>query len=113
MLYLVNDKLRLIQNLLVNVAGDIVFHYRRPASMKRFITWQEDAEDNQFSANNRSQEICLTGTIDLFTPGEYDQLVDDITSAFVQATRAKAMLTMVDYEDETNLIHHQWTFWVV
>ena len=113
MLYLVNDKLRLIQNLLVNVAGDIVFHYRRPASMKRFVTWQEDAEDNQFSANNRSQEICLTGTIDLFTPVEYAQLVDDITSAFAQATRAKAQLTMVDYEDEPNLIHHQWTFWVV
>ena len=113
MLYLVNDKLRLIQNLLVNVAGDIVFHYRSPASMKRFITWQEDAEDNQFSANNRSQEICLTGTIDLLTPVEYDQLVDDITSAYAQATRAKAQRTMVNYEDETNLIHHQWTFWVV
>ena len=113
MLYLVNDKLRLIQNLLVNVAGDIVFHYRRPASMKRFITWQEDAEDNQFSANNRSQEICLTGTIDLFTPVEYDQLVDDITSAFAQATRAKAQINSVQYEDQTGLIHYEWRFWVV
>ncbi len=113
MIYLVNNKLRVIENLLVNVAGDIVFHYRRPAGLKRFVTWQEDAEDNQFSGNNRSQEICLTGSIDLFTQTEYDQLVDDITAAFFQATRAKAQLTLVDYEDETNLIHYQWTFWVI
>lgn len=113
MIYLMNDKLRFVQNLLVNVAGDNVYHYYRPKGMKRFVTWQEDAEDNSFSANNRTSEICITGTVDLYTDVEFDQLIDDIIAAFAQATRCKAQLTLVDYEDETNLIHYQWTFWIV
>lgn len=113
MIIAVNQKLRIVQSTLANVAGDLVYHYRRPASQNRFITWQEDAEDNQFSANNRTQEICLTGTIDLYTPNEYDQLVDDITAAIASAPRMKAIISGVAYEDETALIHYQWTFWVI
>ena len=113
MIYLMNDKLRLVRNLLVNVAGDIVFHYTRPKGLKRFVTWQEDAEDNPFNANNRNGEICIVGTVDLYTDVEFDPLIDDLVSAFSQATRMKAELVMVDYEDETNLIHYQWSFWVV
>ena len=113
MLYLVNDKLRLIQNLLVNVAGDIVFHYRRPASMKRFVVWQEDAQETALHVNNASKEIVLTGTIDFFTPNEFDTLIDDITAAFSQSQRVKAQINSVQYEDQTGLIHYEWRFWVV
>lgn len=109
----VSQKLKRVQAILVNVGGDLVYHYRRPANMKRFITWQEAAEENNFEANNRLQELCLTGTIDLFTPDEYDVLVDDLTAALGQASRVKASISMIDYEDETALIHYQWTFWVI
>lgn len=113
MIETVSQKLQRVQAILANVGGDLVYHYRRPAGMKRFVTWQEDAQDSAFNANNRLQEICMTGTIDLFTPNEYDQLVDDITAALGQAGRVRATISLVAYEDETALIHYQWTFWVI
>ena len=109
----VSGKLLLVQGILTNVGGDIVYHYRRPAGMKRYIVWQEEAEDSPFSANNNKQEICLTGSIDLYTPNEYDQMIDNIEAALSQANRIQATISAVQYEDETGLIHYTWTFWVV
>ena len=109
----VNDKLRRVESLLRNIAPDISYHYRRPPEMKRFIVWQEEAEDMSFSANNRKQEICMTGTIDVYTPNEYDQLIDDLTAALAQAQRIQAQINAVQYEDETGLIHYTFAFWVI
>ena len=113
MILLVNQKLRNVMTTLNAVAPGIVYHYHRPADMKRFIVWQEEAEDNSFTANNRRQEICITGTIDFYTPTEYDQTVDDIAAALSQAPRIRAEISAVQYEDETNLIHYTWTFWAI
>lgn len=113
MIVSVSEKLKIVRNVLVNVGGDIVFHYRRPPEMKRFIVWQEEAEDMPFSANNRKQETCLTGSIDVYTPNEYDQLIDDLTAALAQAQRIQAQINAVQYEDETGLIHYTFTFWVI
>lgn len=109
----VSEKLRRVEALVKNIAPEISFHYRRPAGMKRFIVWQEEAEDMAFNANNRRQEICLTGSIDLYTPDEYDTLIDDLTAALSQAARIQATINAVQYEDETGLIHYTWTFWVI
>ena len=109
----VNDKLRRVESLLKNIAPDISFHYRRPSEMKRFIVWQEEAEDVPFSANNRKQEVCMTGSIDVYTPNEYDQLIDDLTAALAQAQRIQAQINAVQYEDETGLIHYTFAFWVI
>ena len=80
MIVSVSEKLKIVRNVLVNVGGDIVFHYRRPAGTKRFVVWQEDAQETALHVNNASKEIVLTGTIDFFTPNEFDTLIDDIAA---------------------------------
>lgn len=113
MIVSVSEKLKIVKNVLVNVGGDNVFHYRRPAGTKRFVVWQEDAQETALHVNNASKEIVLTGTIDFFTPNEFDTLIDDITAAFSQSQRVKAQINSVQYEDQTGLIHYEWRFWVV
>ncbi|WP_105303098.1 hypothetical protein [Anaerolactibacter massiliensis] len=113
MIVSVSEKLKIVRNVLVNVGGDIVFHYRRPAGTKRFVVWQEDAQETALHVNNASKEIVLTGTIDFFTPNEFDTLIDDITAAFSQSQRVKAQINSVQYEDQTGLIHYEWRFWVI
>ena len=113
MIVSVSEKLKIVRNVLVSVCGDIVFHYRRPAGTKRFVVWQEDAQETALHVNNASKEIVLTGTIDFFTPNEFDTLIDDITAAFSQSQRVKAQINSVQYEDQTGLIHYEWRFWVI
>lgn len=90
-----------------------VFHYKRPKDQKpNWIVWQEDGEGDSFSTDNRKQEQQIHGTIDCYTLIEYDPLLDEVQKALNDADLAGWSLLSVQYEDNTNLIHYEWEFYI-
>lgn len=83
-------------------------HYLRAGSSAPFVVWQEDA-DNSNRADNAVEEQAISGTIDLFSRIEYDPAIDKIQT-FLNSYGASWYLNSVQFEDETNLIHHEWAF---
>lgn len=88
-----------------------VYHYRKPtaSTADRYIVWAEDGGQN-FGANNRNSEREISGTVDLYTQREYDELIDLIEDAMNGGNHIIWNLNAVDYDDETNLIHYEWIF---
>lgn len=90
-----------------------VYHYWRPQMQAPFCVWAEEAEAGALNANNRKQEQVITGVVDYFTLTEYDPALDTIqdTLAALQGELAFGWaLSSVMYEEDTNLIHYQWTW---
>ena len=101
------DKLKKIRDAMNGVSNQ-VYHYKRPKDVKpAWIVWQEDGSSTDMWANNRMSEQQLHGTVDLYTLQEYDPLIDEIQEA-LNGVMGGWNLQMVDYEDETNLIHYEW-----
>ena len=93
-----------------------VWHYWRPHMKAPFVVWAEDGEQNPAAnADDRKAEQAITGYVDYYTKTEYDNTADLIQDALfgLQAVTAfRWRLESVQYEDDTNLIHFQWT-WTV
>ena len=93
-------------------AAGRVYHYTRPASIKApWIVWQEDGENASHSTDNRKDLQQIEGSIDCYTQTEFDTLLDEVQDTLNDA-EIGFQLVMVDYEDETNLIHYQWRFYI-
>lgn len=104
------ENLKTVKAALLTVTSE-VYHYRRPEGKKAaYIVWAEDGSENSFRASNKTQEQQIHGTIDFFTLTEFDPLVDEIQAALNGVCGWR--LDTVDYEDDTNLIHYVWEFWV-
>lgn len=88
-----------------------VTHFRRLSKFP-YVVWAEDGEENSFSADNIKQEQRITGMVDLFTRTEFDSLIDDIQE-ILNEEQIGWVLSSVQYEEETNLIHYQWRWWVI
>jgi len=89
-----------------------VYHYWRPHMTAPFVVWAEDGEANSLDADDRKQEQVLTGYVDFYTRTEFDTIADKIQTALfgLQSIPFVWRLEAVDYEDDTNLIHYQWTW---
>lgn len=110
------EKLKTVRDALLTtgIEPGNVYHYKRPKDKpKHWIVWQEDGEADSFDANNRKKEQQGRGTIDCFTQIEYDPLLDAIQEALDKAVNIAWSLESVQYEDETQLIHYEWSFRVV
>lgn len=83
-------------------------HYWRPNMKPPFCVWAEDGE-NGFAADDKKAEQAITGTVDYYTLQEYDPNVDKIQQA-LNTPGIRWRLNSVQYEDETNLIHYEWTW---
>lgn len=111
------DKLRTVLNALLAVRNGQgeevpVYHYRRTNSTKTgYIVWAEDSEADDFYGDNRKAEQQIHGTIDYFTLIEFDETIDSVQEALTFRCIG-FRLESVQYEDETNLIHYEWEFWV-
>lgn len=101
-----------IKTELVKVTANC-YHYRRPVNGAKsgYIVWQEDSEEGSLETDNIKTEQQLHGTVDYFTLTEFDTTIDSIQSA-LNGIMCGWRLLAVDYEDETNLIHYEWEFWV-
>ena len=88
-----------------------VSHYRR-TSKPPFVVWYETGEETSFASDNHKSEQQLTGLIDFYTLKEFDPIADDIQE-ILNNQGVGWRLESVLYEEETNLIHYQWRWWVV
>ena len=85
--------------------GDLRF---RPNLQPPFCIWAEE-NGSSFAADNKTVEHALTGTVDYFSKQEYDPAPDAIEST-LSGLGLIWELNSVQYEDETELIHHEWTW---
>lgn len=111
-----NENLSLIKRILVAADPSLpVYHYYRPAreTLDRYVVWAEDSETTSLNANNRKEQQQVRGTIDLYTLQEFDPAVDLIQEGLNTSEGVGWVLSSVQYEDETNLIHYEWTFAVI
>ena len=115
------NKLKKVRDALLSIEindkpidGKLVCHFERPKEKyDHWIVWQEDGEGVSFSGNNRKKEQQGRGTVDCFTKIEYDPLLDLIQEALDNAPDIAWALEFVQYEDDTKLIHYEWSFMVV
>lgn len=105
-----NEKLSWFMDLFADAAEN-VYHYWRVQKKFPCIVWQEQAEDGAFSANNKKTEQGIAGTLDYFTKTEFDPIIDEIQKRFAKSGMLWE-LQSVQYEEETNLIHYEWS-WVI
>ena len=89
-----------------------VFHYTRKNSKTLpYVVWSEDGEQDSFNANNHKAEQQLSGVVDFYTLTEFDPIADAIQTV-LDSEPIGWRLDSVQYEEETNLIHYQWRWWV-
>lgn len=102
-------KLRQIGVKLRTVTPNCTHYYRTnkfPA-----IVWAESGEEESFSSDNRKSEQRIVGTVDLFTKTEFDSLIDDVQTA-LNDLGLTWLLNSVQYEEETKVIHYEWSWGV-
>ena len=88
------------------------FHYWRPVKDVPCLMWAENGEAESFEANNHKQEQTISGTCDFYTKTEFDPLIAAVQEALDEMELAWA-LNSVQYEDDTQMIHYEWTWEVV
>ena len=84
------------------------YHYWRPKLSAPFLVWAEDG-DNAVWADDQMIEQAITGTTDYFTQEEFDPAIDAIQNANISLGSAWR-LNSVQYEEDTSLIHYEWTW---
>lgn len=88
--------------------GGNCYHYHRPGMDFPCIVWAEEGGD-RLAADGVTAEQAVSGTLDYFTPAEFDPMVDNIQKQFDRMGLCWALLS-VQYEPETRLIHYEWTW---
>ena len=104
----VESIIRPIGEALAGIEGLSVYHYWRPQLPAPFCIWAEES-DTSFEADNVRAEFGITGAVSFYTKIEFDPYVDLINNA-LNATGAVWSYGPVMYEDETGLIHHEWSW---
>lgn len=84
-----------------------VSHFRQMQE-SRYMVWQE-AGRNDFEAGNRHVEKAWTGTTDIFTTIEFDPWIDALENQF-DALGIAYQLENVDYDDETDVMHYEYSW---
>lgn len=97
----------------MTATGLKVYHYWRSGiKEKRYIVWAEDNEYGNLMADNHKAAQGIRGTIDLFTSQEYDPAADTIQAELEALEHVGWRLNSVQYEEGTNLVHHEWEFYI-
>lgn len=104
-------KMQQVGSALYNALGSKVHHYFRPPAEVPSCVWQEQGEDYSFHSGNHKTEQSIRGTVDYYTKTEFDPNADLIQSA-LDGLGAAWSLESVQYEEDTKLIHFEWS-WVV
>lgn len=105
------SKLQIIADRLSELPFEHIYHYRRAVTDTPFLVWQENEESDSFYAGNRKRVQKITGTVDFYTKDEFDPLIDQIQDALTDVVPWS--LESVQYEEETELIHYEWSFEVI
>ena len=104
------SKLKKIRDALTGIENLNVNHYWRSGLQPPYCIWAEDDEGVSLVSDNRKAEQVISGTVDYFTKTEYDPMVEKIQNALDEVDTVSWRLSSTQYEDETMLIHYEWTF---
>lgn len=107
------SQLKKIRDALTSIEGLAVYHYWHPRLNAPYCIWAEDGEGDSLHTDNHKTEQVITGTVDYFTRTDFDETVDLIQSALNSLENCGWMLNSVQFEDDTNLIHYEWSFEIV
>lgn len=102
------EKLKVIRDALLTVTAD-TYHYTKAGEADRYIIWAEDGEGNSIHADDHKIEQVITGTVDYYTPDDFDPAFDRIQQALA-SYGIPFRFNSSQYEDETGLIHHEWVW---
>lgn len=89
-------------------AAPHVYHYFRMQKEYPCIVWQENGGEG-FWADDAPADQAVSGTLDYFTQAEFDPAVDQIQNIFKELGIHWA-LNSVQFEENTRLIHWEWTW---
>ncbi len=89
-----------------------VFHYIAGTKSDQYILWAEDGQADSMHGDNHMQEQTLSGTLDLYTKTEFDPLFDQVQDA-MNRSGIPWRLESVQYEEETEYIHYEWSWEVL
>lgn len=107
------SQLTQIRDALTSIEGLTVYHYWHPRLNPPYCIWAEDGEGDSLHTGNHKSEQVITGTIDYFTKTDLDETVDLIQNALNTLENCGWMLNSVQFENETNLIHYEWSFEII
>lgn len=108
------QKLKTVRDALTGITDAKVYHYRRPPSLSGAIIWSEESDDGVvLYGDNSVYEQVIKGRIAYWTGTEYDPMVDSIQAALNAEKKIGWQLSAVEYDDEQDLIYHEWTFEVI
>lgn len=109
---MLQETIKKLRDALVDASTVKVYHYWRPNLKAPFIIWQEDGESSSLNLNNHKAQQGIYGTIDFFTKKEYDPVFDAIQAKLNSLEDFGWRYDATLFEDETNLIHHSWEWWL-
>lgn len=101
------NKLKQLGEGLANISANF-HHYRRVETAAPFGVWAEQFEENSFHTDNRKTNQGIHCAVDYYTAEEYDGTLDAIQN-YLDGSGFEWSLDNVEYEDETNLIHYNWS----
>ena len=99
------SKIKIIPDVL-KMVSDNVSHYESFKKTDKYIVWAEDSEGDSVEGDNRKTNQSIQGTIHYFTKEEFDETVDDIQEALIDAD-ISFYLNSVQHEEETGYIHYE------
>lgn len=102
--------LRNLRDALLTV-GVPVGHFDAPVKEAPYLVWAEDGQGDSVKADGETTEQAVEGTVDYFTPVEFDPNVPRTQEA-MDASGAAWRLNSIQREEETGLIHYEWVFQV-
>ena len=103
------SKLDKVKTALLSVSGLSVSHYEALKKTAPYCVWAEDGAGEQQNADNKMVGQAVSGVIDYYTSAENDGNVDAIQNA-LNNEKISFGLYLIQYEDDTKLIHWQWEF---
>ena len=105
------ETLKRFYKLFLDLPVDVT-HFRRVGQKPPFLIWSEQGEDSSFHTENRTDIQQLMGVIDYFTKREFDPVADMVQEILDGDNKIGWSLESVQYEDETNIIHYTWRWWL-
>lgn len=106
----VETKLKKIADALTAIEGLKVYHYYRSVKQLPYCIWEEVTEADAFEGNNHKGEQAIQGAVHYFTRKEFDPMVDKIQEALTGAENVYWRYESIQFEEESNTIHHEWLF---
>lgn len=101
------SKIKKIEDILLELDPENVFHYFAKDRTDKYIVWAEDSEGSSVEGDDKKINQSIQGTIDYFTKEDGDPMVDQIQEALTAAC-ISFYLGSVQPEEETGLIHYEW-----